>query len=286
MKADRLVGRPIATLVALCVSVMPFLPAYAQAQGAGTVSARLPQGQIERPGARLAADPGTDVLWDDLVTTDQRGRVRITLGDSSVLNVGSDSSLRVVQHNQQTRQTDLTLTFGKLRSRLQTLDPDRGERFEIRTNTAVLGVIGTHFFVEATATMTRVIVYEGIVLVRNINPAARGERRVAAGFAVLIFAHHPPLTPTPAEPAELVRSYEDTVVDEPVPTAQDLMEGRVPMPGAVEERRSFWQRLTKNKWLFFGALAAIATVSIAVPVATGGKKAEGCSLPPPECPVP
>ncbi len=274
----------IAVLICACVVIFPTTPAYGQAlaQQAGEVSARLPQGQIERPGARLVADPGTDVFWDDLVTTDQRGRVRITLGDSSVLNVGSDSSLRVVRHNQQTRQTDMTLTFGKLRSRLQKLDPSRGERFEIRTNTAVLGVIGTHFFVEATATMTRVIVYEGIVLVRNISPAVRGERRVAVGFAVLIFADQPPLSPTPAEPAELVRSYEDTVVDEPVPTAQELIEGEVPLLGAEPEKRTFWQKLTKNKWLFFGAIAAIATVSIAVPVATGGKKAEGCSIPP--CP--
>lgn len=264
--------RWLAMLVNVSVALAPILPAYAQAARAGEVSARIPEASVSRTGLVQAADVGLPVEWNDLVVTAARGRVRITLGDGSLLNVGSDSRLLVVQHNQQSRETDLTLRLGKLRSRLQRLSP--GQRFEIRTNTAVVGVIGTDFFVEATATMTRVIVYEGMVLVRNINPSVAGEKRVAAGTSVLIYAGQPPFDPQATEPAEVLQSLDDTAVGE---------EPAAP----VSARQGLWKRLTKNKknkWLFIAAVAAIATVSIAVPLATGGTDATGCEVPEPSCP--
>ena len=259
----------LAVLLSACVVLAPILPADAQAARAGEVSARIPEASVSRPGQQLVADVGLPVEWNDLVETAARGRVRITLGDGSLLNVGSDSSLRVVQHDQQTRQTDLTLTFGKMRSRLQKLSP--GQRFEIRTNTAVLGVIGTDFFVEATATLTRVIVYEGMVLVRNINPRVAGQKRVGAGATILIYSDQPPLDPQLSAPVEVQESVDDTAVGEALPA---------PPPG----RAGVLKQLTRHKWLFIAAVAAIATVSIAVPLATGGTKATGCEVPAPSCP--
>jgi len=272
-------------LVILSVVTAPVLPAYAQAAQqprAGEVSARLPQGQIARPGEELAADPGVDVLWQDLVTTNPRGRVRLTLGDGSVLNVGSDSSLRVVRSDEQSRQTDLTLTFGKMRTRVQGLDPGQGQRFEIRTNTAVLGVIGTDFFIEVLATLTRIIVYEGLVLVRNIDEDIRDRVTAGPGMVVLVYANQPPVVVQQVEASDLRRSIEDTEIGEALPISEEIAKI---LEAAPPERRTFWQQLTKNKWLFVGVVAAIATVSISVPLATGGKSATGCELPPPSCPV-
>ena len=266
----------LAILLNFCVVLAPALPAYAQAPAAGQaarageVSARIPDASVSRTGLMQVAEVGLGVEWNDVVETAARGRVRIALGDGSTLNVGSDSRLIVVQHEQQSRQTDLTLNFGKMRSRVQRLSP--GQRFEIRTNTSVIGVIGTDFFIEATATLTRVIVYEGMVLVRNINPSIAGEKRVAAGSAVLIYAGQPPFDPQPTEPAEVQLSVDDTAVGEELPAP------------SVTARQGLWKRLTKNKWLFIAAVAAIATVSIAVPVATGGTTASGCEVPEPSCP--
>ena len=265
----------VAIFLSVAMTVFVSAPAYAQAPAAaqaaraGEVSARIPDASVSRTGQILVADVGLPVEWNDLVETAARGRVRIALGDGSMLNVGSDSRLRVVQHEQQSRQTDLTLTFGKMRSRVQRLSP--GQRFEIRTNTAVAGVIGTDFFIEATATMTRVVVYEGMVLVRNINPSIAGEKRVAAGSSVLIFAGQPPFDPQPTEPADVQVSLDDTAVGEEVAPP-------------VSARQGIWKRLTKNKWLFIAAVAAIATVSITVPVVTGGTDATGCEVPEPSCP--
>ncbi|MGH9804585.1 MAG: FecR family protein [Candidatus Acidiferrales bacterium] len=261
--------RWLAMLVSASVALAPVLPACAQAARAGEVSARIPEASVSRTGLVLAAGVGLPLEWNDLVVTAARGRVRITLGDGSLLNVGSDSRLLVVQHNQQSRETDLTLSLGKMRSRLQRLSP--GQRFEVRTNTAVVGVIGTDFFLEATATMTRVIVYEGMVLVRNINPSVAGEKRVAAGSSALIYAGQPPFEPQATEPAEVQQSLDDTAVGEE-------------LAPPVSARQGLWKRLTKNKWLFIAAVAAIATVSIAVPLATGGTDASGCEVPEPSCP--
>lgn len=136
---------------------------------------------------------GTEVLCDDLVET--KARVLVTLDDGSILNVGSNSSLRVVQDNAQTRQTDLTLTFGKMRVRAQKLST--GQRFQVRTATAVLGVMGTDFFVLATGTQTQVIVYEGIVLVQNINAAILGTTQVFAGQQAVVNVGQPPSPPFP-----------------------------------------------------------------------------------------
>jgi ferric-dicitrate binding protein FerR (iron transport regulator) len=261
-------ARFLAIVLSVSVVFAPALPASAQAARAGEVAARIPDASVSRPGQVLVADVGLPVEWNDLVETAARGRVRITLGDGSTLNVGSDSSLRVVQHNQQSRETDLTLGFGKMRSRLQRLSP--GQHFEIRTNTAVVGVVGTDFFLEATATMTRVIVYEGMVLVRNINPSVAGEKRVAAGSTVLIYAGQPPFDPQPSEPAEVQQSVDDTAVGEELP-------GPPSRPGTV-------QRLGRKKWFWIVAVATAATLAIAIPLATGGTDATGCSVPEPSCP--
>ncbi|MGH9805455.1 MAG: hypothetical protein ACRD4D_09820, partial [Candidatus Acidiferrales bacterium] len=121
------------------------------------------------------------------------------------------------------------------------------------------------------ATMTRVIVYEGMVLVRNINPSVAGEKRVAAGSSVLIYAGQLPFEPQATEPAEAQQSLDDTAVGEE-------------LAPPVSARKGLWKRLTKNKWLFIAAVAAIATVSIAVPLATGGTDATGCEVPEPSCP--
>ena len=204
-----------------CVVLYPPIPTYAQAgSSAGQVTAQIPQAQVSRPGETLSADAGTEVLWDDLVETQRRGRVRITLDDGSILNVGSDSSLRVVRHDAQSRESDLTLTFGRMRVRVQNLRRNQGERFEVRTNTAVLGVIGTDFYVEATAAQTRVIVYEGIVLVRNINAAIIGSVQVFAGQQTVVNTGQPPQPPSPSNAGQVQESVQQTNVGEDLPQPQ------------------------------------------------------------------
>ncbi|MFQ5723089.1 MAG: FecR domain-containing protein [Terriglobia bacterium] len=217
------------------------------------MTAQIPQAQVSRPGETLSADVGTEVLWDDLVETERRGRVRITLGDGSVLNMGSDSSLRVVRHDAQSRQTDLTLTFGRMRSRVQGLQPASGQRFEVRTNTAVLGVIGTDFYVEATGTQTIVIVYEGVVLVTNISPAILGSVQVFAGQQTVVNTGQPPQPPSPSDPAQVQDSLQETNVGEELPPPQVR---QPPKAGP------------SAKWPLIIIISTIAVLSIVLPIVT------------------
>lgn len=190
------------------------LSAQAQTQRAGQVAAQIPAGQIERAVGVQPAEVGTVVLWDDLVTTAARGRVRVTLDDGSLLNLGSNSSLRVIRHDAITQQSELVLTLGQMRVRTRLLRP--GASFTVRTNTAVLGVIGTDFWVFAGPTETQVIVYEGMVTVSNIAGVGASVS-VGAGNHTAVFVDRPPNPPSPPSQINFQNSLHETQVGEPLP---------------------------------------------------------------------
>jgi ferric-dicitrate binding protein FerR (iron transport regulator) len=182
---------------------------------AGSVTARLPEGQIQRAALSLPSAVGTKVLWKDLVVTDAQGRVRITLLDASVLNVGADSRFEVVRHDTRSGQTEILLTTGRMRLRLA---PQRASRrFEIRTDSAVIGVVGTDFFVRATPTQTRVVVYEGFVRVRSADPAVERETLVSAGQTAVVELGQPPGPARTVTRAVLEESLRETDVGPPLP---------------------------------------------------------------------
>jgi len=149
--------------VLLCFLLSP-LPGLCQAGGspqlAGAVSALDPA--ATRNGAGLGLRDG--VQWNDLLETNVSGRLRVGLRDGSILSLGSNSQMRVVQHSAATQQTTLDLLFGRLRSQVVKLTQPNS-RFEVRTPTAVAGVIGTDFLLIVTTDRTTVVVFSGIVKV-------------------------------------------------------------------------------------------------------------------------
>lgn len=155
--------------VLLCFLLSP-IPGLCQAGGspqlAGTVSALDPV--ATRNGAGLGLRDG--VQWNDLLQTNPSGRLRVSLRDGSILSLGSNSQMRVVQHDAATQQTTLELLFGRLRSQVVKLTQPNS-RFEVRTPTAVAGVIGTDFLLIVTADRTTVIVFSGVVQVTPLNGA-------------------------------------------------------------------------------------------------------------------
>lgn len=233
-------------------------PALAQATGqrAGQVAASIPAGQIERPAGNLPADVGAAVLWDDLVTTQARGRVRVTLDDGSILNVGSASNLRVVKHDATTQQTDLILTYGQMRVRTKLRQP--AGSFTVRTSTAVAGVIGTDFWILSTPTMTQVIVFEGALTITGL---AGGTVMVGAGQGANVGANQPPSSPSSPSQADYNNAIQDTNVGEPLPQPPG------PRPSALA---------ANTPWIV--AIVGVTVVIIASVVATREKRRE--PLPP------
>src|ERR1700677_518406 len=85
------------TAVMLC-SLLTVLPAMAEpqtGQSAGQINALIPAATKNSKAAKAKED----LNWNDLLQTDHAGRVRAGLKDGSILSLGSDSELRIVQHD-------------------------------------------------------------------------------------------------------------------------------------------------------------------------------------------
>ena len=165
---------PSAVCFAVFLSWLVAVPAetWAQTPGqrAGEVSRVIPAVNIARSLKTINASAKTIVDWQDLVSTQANARARIALDDGSVLNVGSDSSMKVVKHDAGAQQTELELTYGKLRTQAQKIAKPDG-KFEVRTPAGVAGVVGTDFFVsyDNGSTTMNVVVFEGLVKVCNLQ---------------------------------------------------------------------------------------------------------------------
>jgi hypothetical protein len=139
-------------------------------QRAGEVSRVIPAVNIARGSKSLAASAKTVVDWQDVVNTQANARARVALDDGSVLNLGADSSIRVVQHNAAAQQTDLEISIGKMRSQAQKITQPNG-KFEVHTPAGVAGVVGTDFYVAYENNVMNVIVFDGFVRVCNLAGA-------------------------------------------------------------------------------------------------------------------
>ncbi|HUL33736.1 MAG TPA: FecR family protein [Candidatus Eisenbacteria bacterium] len=137
------------------------------AQRAGEISRIIPAVNIMRGAKSLNAGAKTAVDWDDVVNTQASGRARVSLDDGSVLNVGSDSSVKVIKHDAGAQQTDLEVTVGKIRSQAQKISQPGG-KFEVHTPAGVAGVVGTDFYVAYENNVMTVMVFEGVVKVCNL----------------------------------------------------------------------------------------------------------------------
>jgi len=159
----------LAVFLSFVISIPADVWAAPQSAGqrAGEVSRVIPAVNIARSGKSIAAAAKTAVDWQDLVNTQVNARARIALDDGSVLNVGSESSMKVVRHDAGAQQTELELTYGKLRTQAQKIAKPDG-KFEVRTPAGVAGVVGTDFFVEYANNTMNVIVFEGLVKVCNL----------------------------------------------------------------------------------------------------------------------
>ncbi|MCI0404202.1 MAG: FecR domain-containing protein [Acidobacteria bacterium] len=200
--------RPLLASVGLAVLLPVSLGAQAPTDKAGEVSALLPVGRIQR-GATPPAEARLQdaVHWQDWFETEARGRARLALVDGSQINVGSEARFQVLRAQAATQQTEVELQFGKIRSRVAGAP---GKRFEVRTDSAVVGVIGTHFYISRAPGLTTVINFEGRVTVRNADAGVAGEERLEPFELAEVEPGKPPRKRL-ATLDEIIRALEDTL---------------------------------------------------------------------------
>jgi len=183
--------RLVALVLCCLVATLPCWSGPPQgAQHAGEISALVPAAERNAKPAKAKEE----VDWNDLLKTEHTGRMRTVLTDGSTISMGSDSEMRVLQHDAKSQQTSIQMGIGAMRSRVVKLT-EPGAKFEVRTPQAVIGVIGTYFAVFVTAHRTRVICLEGSV---SVTPTGGAQVTCVAGSMVDVVENTAPLVmPTP-----------------------------------------------------------------------------------------
>jgi hypothetical protein len=198
----------LAVLASLSIIVPPDVPAQV-AQRAGQISRAIPEVAIARGTQQLPAIVKTLVDWGDVVRTGDGGRARVALDDGSVLNVGSSSTLTVTQHNSAAQQTQIELTYGRVRSQVVKQSKPNA-KFEIHTSVGVAGVVGTDFFLGFMNGLFQIIVYEGHVKFCNLDGLCVDV--LAGQIATIRDGHQAPDQPGQATPSELTDAANATTV--------------------------------------------------------------------------
>ena len=197
---------------------------------AGKVTAEIPKGQIDRQAQLVPVAVGAEVYRNDIVHTGEKGRVRITLLDTSILNIGPQATFRVVIHDEKTQQSEIFLIAGKARVQVKKTDPK--QKFTLKTDAAVIGVIGTDFFLDAKGEETTITCFDGIVRVRSSDPDVSGDRRLGAGETLTVKRNQPLQAIRPATAEELENSLKDTDVGPALPEPT-IIEARRKSPPAA-----------------------------------------------------
>jgi len=230
-------------------------------QRAGEVSRVIPAVSLVRGAKNMTANAKTPVDWNDVVNTQANGRARVSLDDGSVLNVGSDSSMKVVKHDAGAQQTDLELTVGKIRAQAQKISQANG-KFEVHTPAGVAGVVGTDFYVSYDNGVMNVTVFDGEVKVCN-----------SQGVCVLVKAGQfttvrnsdssGPAPPNQAALSALSDAIASTTLEAP--------------PGVGQVHH-----ISKGTAITIGILSVIPIIVVPI-VATRGNSTT--PAPPPSCPI-
>ncbi|HZP22209.1 MAG TPA: FecR domain-containing protein [Terriglobales bacterium] len=162
----RVCGYVFLAALILLGCALPIVSGGAESPSAGSIKAMIPDA-TDNASPLAVNEP---LHWNDLLQTDAKGRVRAGLNDGSILSLGSNSQLKIVQHDASTQQTAIELNYGKLRNQVKEITQPQG-KYQVKTANAVIGVIGTDFYVGYVKERTTIICYQGVVSVTPLGGA-------------------------------------------------------------------------------------------------------------------
>lgn len=226
-------GFSTGALLILLALLVNLLPSQLRAEAVGKFS--LVKGTVDllEKSAEQAvpAAKGDPVSAGDIVRTMKLSRAHLNFNDGSNVYISEKSRIEVVEFffdPEKKRRSGMIRSFrGKMRSVVPKAYLGEGSRYEVHTPTAVTAARGTDYMtiVGGLPLRTEVVVFEGLVAVRNIDPDVPGEVLLKAGQATTVDFGRPPTPPREMSIEEqriLLRSSktegetvgEDTVLEE------------------------------------------------------------------------
>lgn len=160
-----------------------------------------------------------DIFEDDTLITGEGGKISFKLNDGSILSLRNNTRLVINQSiydpDKQIRSSFFRMTVGKARFWVRKFTGFKQSDFQVETKTAVVGVRGSDFVVEATDryTWVRSLEKTDLVVVSRIRPD-QPSSRVTDFEEVLIMEN---ALPSPAEemtPEAVERIKQEYVIPE------------------------------------------------------------------------
>jgi len=174
----------------------------------------------------------------DHIQTEKGGRVQILFQDESLLNLAENTYIQITEHiyspEENMRSSWFKIVTGKVRAIVGRYFAGAGSKYRVSTPTAIIGVRGTHFVVDATLTDETTVVCidtEWDLAVKNIQEEVPGEVALTNGLMTKVLEGQPPTSPEQAPEDLMMQMLMDTRVT--LPTFQSGPGGLLGKGGAV-----------------------------------------------------
>ena len=199
-------GMSVMAVVGLFLLFSASAPSWGvNGQSIGSITAIEGEVYLSHKGdtAAFPAMLGDPIYLYDHIQTEKQGRVQILFEDESLLNLAENTYIQITEHiyspAENMRSSVFRIMMGKVRAIVGRYFRGAGSRFKVSTPTAIIGVRGTHFVVDATLTdETTVVCIDSAtdLLVRNIQEDVPGEVSLTTGRMTKVLEGMPPSLPT------------------------------------------------------------------------------------------
>jgi hypothetical protein len=190
----------VKTTVAILLLVSLAGGAPSTSRPAGRATRVISQVQLTHGRAKSSLNEMDPVAENDQIQTAAMGRARVVLWDGSILNVGASSQLTVKAAPAASQPAAIELAYGRVRA--EVTKRMAGAAFEVRTSTAICGVLGTTLFVDhdSKKKFSHVINISPLdsgsqVKVRSADSKIPGEVTLNPGQGTLVYKGKAPSPP-------------------------------------------------------------------------------------------
>ncbi|NQZ00100.1 MAG: FecR domain-containing protein [Bdellovibrionales bacterium] len=153
------------------LSFVVLSPSFAFAKGHGVF--RVVKGDVKvqsaKTGKTKKAKIGQKVFPKDTVISGEKSRAKIIMVDKNVLNISPNSKIEIEAYeyepSKKKKNVLLNVIYGKVRSKVKQKYDGKGNKFQVKTKSAVAGVRGTDFVTgyDPTSRQSTVVTFEGKV---------------------------------------------------------------------------------------------------------------------------